>query len=338
MVWGAEEQRNRSRQLSSLFVNREDCYCIQLKHGYTRVEQPLTADVLLQHLKGEVTVGSYQLDMDSRVKWLCFDLDPEQLEDAKTTAQKILAVLLEKEVDSEGNETPRVWPNCIVLEASRYPDPSYHIWVLFLLPVRAKVARWLGLRILEMANLNPKNIEVFPKQEELTADRPFGNFVKLPFGKHQTARKWSRMLDFDTFQPLPLEELESKHGLSFSDEDMATLEGMETKRNVQVTFELPKAFKPLSDGEEEKAVRFLCKYWREGARNQLEMCFLGLCIKKGVSFESAKRIISQVADRTKDAEKQARLDLVAYHYRSRGNVSLKGSSGIREIIREMRLK
>ncbi len=210
MVWGAEEQRNRSRQLSSLFVNREDCYCIQLKHGYTRVEQPLTADVLLQHLKGEVTVGSYQLDMDSRVKWLCFDLDPEQLEDAKTTAQKILAVLLEKEVDSEGNETPRVWPNCIVLEASRYPDPSYHIWVLFLLPVRAKVARWLGLRILEMANLNPKNIEVFPKQEELTADRPFGNFVKLPFGKHQTARKWSRMLDFDTFQPLPLEELESK--------------------------------------------------------------------------------------------------------------------------------
>lgn len=338
MAGGVEEQRNKIQQLSRLFVNREDCYCIQLQRGYTRVEQPLTDDVLLQHLKGEVTVGSYQLDKDSRVKWLCFDLDPEQLEDAKAAAQKILAVLLETEQDGEGNETPRVWPNCIILEASRYPDPSYHIWLLFLIPVRAKVARWPGLRVLEMANVSPKTVEVFPKQEEITADRPFGNFVKLPFGFHQAARKWIRMLDFDTFEPLPLEELESKHGLSFSEKDMATLEGMETKRNVQVTFELPKAFKTLSDREEEKAVQFLCKYWREGARNRLEMYFLGLCLKKGVSFESATRIISQVADRTNDAEKQARLDLVAYHYRNRANVSLKGSSGIREIIREMRLR
>jgi hypothetical protein len=326
------------QQLSRLFVNRVDCYCIQLKQGYARVDQPLTDDVLLRHLKGEVTVGSYQLDKDSRVKWLCFDLDPERLEDAKATAQKILAVLLETQLDSEGNETPRVWPNCIILEASRYPDPSYHIWLLFLLPVKAKVARWLGLRVLEIAAVSPKTVEVFPKQEELTADRPFGNFVKLPFGFHQTARKWSRLLDFETFEPLPLDKLKDKHGLSFSEKDMAELEGMETKRNVQVTFELPKAFKTLSDDEEEKAVRFLCKYWREGARNRLEMYFLGLCLKKGVSFESAKRIISEVCDRTNDDEKQARLELVGYHYKNRLNGPLKGSSGIREIIQEMHLK
>jgi hypothetical protein len=299
------------------------------------VEQSLTDDILLQHLKGEVTVGSYQLDKDSRVKWLCFDLDPERLENAKTTSEGILGVLLETERDSEGNKTPRVSPNCIVLEASRHPDPSYHIWVLFLLHVKAKVARWFGLRVLEMANVSPKTVEVFPKQEEITADRPFGNFVKLPFGFHQVERKWSRMLDFDTFEPLPLEALENKHGLSFSEKHMAKLECMQTKRNVQVTFELPTAFKPLNSAEEERGVQFLCKYWREGARNRLEMYFLGLCLKKGVSFESAKRIISQVADRTNDSEKQARLELVTYHYSNRGNVSLKGSSGIREIIQEM---
>lgn len=338
MAGGAEEQRSGIQQLSRLFVNREDCYCIQLQRGYTRVEQPLTDYVLLQHLKGEVTIGSYQLDKYSRVKWLCFDLDPEHLTDAKATAQEILAVLLETQLDSEGNETPRVWPNCIILEASRYPDPSYHIWLLFLIPVKAKVARWLGLRVLEMVAVSPKTVEVFPKQEEITADRPFGNFVKLPFGFHQAARKWSRMLDFDTFEPLPLEALENKHGLSFSEKDLATLESMETKRNVQVTFEMPKAFKALSDSEEEKATRFLCKYWREGTRNQLEMYFLGLCLKKGVSLESAKRIISEVCDRTNDAEKQARLELVGYHYKNRLNSPLKGSSGIREIIQEMHLK
>ena len=322
--------------LKTLFVNREDCYCVQTEKGYVKIDEPLTDDVLLQHLKGEVTAGSYQLDVNSNVKWLCFDFDPEKLEDSKEAAQRVLAVLLETEEDEEGNKIPRVYPNCIILEASRYPDPSYHIWVLFLLPVKAKVARWLGLRVLEIANVSPKTVEVFPKQEEITADRPFGNFVKLPFGFHQTARKWSRLLDLETFEPLPLDELEDKHGLSFSEKDMATLEGMETKRNVQVAFELPKAFKPLSDSEEEKAVKFLCKYWREGARNQLEMYFIGLCIKEGVSFESVKRIIGSVADRTNDTEKQARLDLVTYHYRNRMNVSLKGSSGIREIIEEMR--
>lgn len=150
--------------LKTLFVNRTDCYCRQLKQGYTRVEQQLTGNVLAQHLKGEVTVGSYQLDMESRVKWLCLDFDPEKLKDPKEAVQKVLAVLFETKKDEDGNEVPRVWPSTVVLEASRYPDPSYHIWVLFLLPVKAKVARWLGLRFLEMANVSPKTVEVFPKQ------------------------------------------------------------------------------------------------------------------------------------------------------------------------------
>lgn len=338
MAEAANQLKEEIQQLSRLFVNREDCYCTQLPKGYTRIGQPLTDLVLLQRLKGKITVGSYQLNTEDYVKWLCFDLDPEHLEDTKATAKQILRVLLEIEQDREGNDVPRVWPNCILLEASRYPDPSYHIWILFLIPIKARVTKWLGLRILEMANVNPKQIEVFPKQDALTPDRPFGNFVKLPFGFHQVERKWSRMLDLTTFEPLPKGELENKHGLSFTEADLFALESMETKRNVQVTFEMPKAFKPITCSEEEKAAQFLCKYWREGTRNQLEMSFLGLCIKKGVSFESAKRIIGEVADRTNDSEKQTRLDLVEYHYRSRACASLKGSSGIREIIQEMHLK
>ena len=220
--------------LKTLFTNRTDCYLIQLQKGYSKVDAPLTDDVLRRHLSGEITVGSYQLDKDSNVKWSCHDIDPEHLDDPKATAQQILDVLLETEKDADGNDIPRVWPSCILLEASRYPDPSYHVWLLFMLPVKAKAARWLGLRILELANLSPKQVEVFPKQDEVTAERPFGNFVKLPFGFHQVEQKWSRLLDFATFEPLPLEKLEEKHGLSFSEKDMAKLESMETKRNVQV--------------------------------------------------------------------------------------------------------
>ncbi len=109
--------------LKDLFVNRTDCYCVQLKQGYSKLPQILTNEILRQHLDGKTTVGSYQLDLNNLVKWLCLDLDPEKLSDPKTTAQQILSILLHKTTDKEGNQTPRIWPNCIILEASRYPTP-----------------------------------------------------------------------------------------------------------------------------------------------------------------------------------------------------------------------
>lgn len=321
--------------LKDLFINRLDCYCVQLKQGYTRIEEPLTDAILESHLKGEKTVGAYQLDSENRVKWLAFDLDPEKLRFPQATAKQILNVLFEKKANVDGKEKPRVRPQSVILEASRYPDPSFHVWILFLVPVKAKVARWLGLRILEMANLTPQQVEVFPKQAELTQDRPYGNFVKLPFGKHQVENKWSRPLDVETFEPLPYSSILDIFGASLSEADLSEIESFETKKHVQTAFKLPKTFKPLSDREEEKAVKFLCKYWREGYRNQLAMFFVGLCLKKGVSYESARHIIEEVADRANDEEKQTRLELVNYHYRNRLNCNLKGASGIREIIEEM---
>jgi hypothetical protein len=135
---------------------------------------------------------------------------------------------------------------------------------------------------------------------------------------------------------LPNSFILDAQGISFSEADIAKIMGFEAKTHVQAAFVLPEKFKPLSDVEKEKAVQFLCKYWKEGIRNRLEMYFLGLYIKKGVSFESTKRIIEEVATRTNDPEKQSRLELVDYHYRNRMNVCLKASSGIREIIEEIR--
>lgn len=313
------------KPLRELFVNRDNTYCLQEKQGYRRIGEPLTDAVLEKHLSGEITAGSYQLSENSLVKWLTFDLDPEVLEQPEATARQIL-----KTVES------RVSQQSVILEASRYPDLSFHIWILFLNPVKAKVARWLGLRILELANLSPKQIEIFPKQTQVTKERPFGNFVKLPLGKHQVANKWSRLLDLETFQPHPNSRILDAVGVTFTDTELAQIEHFETKKNVQKSYALPDNFKPLSDKEEEKSVQFLCKYWKEGARNRLEMYFVGLCIKKGVSLESTKRIIAEVAARTNDPETPSRLELVDYHYKTRLGCPLKASSGIREIIEESR--
>jgi hypothetical protein len=135
------------------------------------------------------------------------------------------------------------------------------------------VARWLGFRCLELAELNPKQVEVFPKQSELSKDRSYGNFVKLPLGVHRKEGKRSRILDHATFEPLPDEPLERFRGLTFSECDLARTLSLKSKANVQIKFNLPSTFKPLSDVEEEKTVEFLCRYWKEGRRNDLEMCF-----------------------------------------------------------------
>ncbi len=322
--------------LKTLFVNRTDCYCIQLKQGYSKISEPLTDQILQQHLDGKTTVGSYQLDTNNLIKWLCLDLDPEKLADPKETAKQILSILMQRIKDKEGNETPRIWPNCIILEASRYPDPSYHIWLLFLIPVQAKAARWLGLRILEMANLNPKQIEVFPKQNELSPERPYGNFVKLPFGKHQVEGKWSRMLDLVTFEPLRIEELENKHGLSFSEADTARMEKMQTKTNVQMSFAPnPPTAKLLTAKDNEQTIQFLMKYWINGYRNEIVISFCGMCIKKGIPHEATRNIIAEVCNRTatSDFDRAEFLAKVDYQYSNRKNITnLKGISGIYEVI------
>jgi len=327
--------------LHSLFVARSDCYAVQLdRGGYVKVEEPLTIEVLTRHLKGDITVGAYQLNGDSFVKWLCFDLDPERLANPREAATKILQVCFEKfrERDPDGCyvERPRIWPSAVLVEASRYPDPSYHIWILFSLPLPAKVARWIGLRILELANLNPREIEVFPKQSELDGARSFGNLVKLPLGFHRVEKKWSRFLDPKAFQPLPSDVLLAAWGISFSEADLTKLLSFEEKKHVQATFSLPENYKPLKSREEERVVQFLAKYWKKGNRNQLELAFLGFCVKKGVSYDSARRIIERICDLTSDEEKASRLKLVDYHYQNRRSLGAKlaGVSGIREVVRE----
>jgi len=280
-------------------------------------------------------VGSYQLNQQSMVKNLIFDMDPETC-DPRESTQRILAACFNNQPKHGLDHRPRVWPKAVLLEASRFPDSSYHVWLLFARPIPAGVARWLGYRLLDLAGLDRKAVEIFPKQDGLTAERPFGNFVKLPLGLHQVAKKWSCLLDFNTFKPLPATCIFDVQGLQFTDEDLEKIQGQLTKTQVKIETNLPRKFESLTNAEEEATVKFLCKYWREGYRNRLEMSFLGLCLKKEVSYESARRIVSEVVSRTGDNEGQSRLELINYHYRNRLNVSLKATSGIREILLELK--
>jgi len=252
------------------FVIRSDVFAVQrAEGGYVKVEAPLTLEVVREHLEGRRTIGVYQLSVDNRVKWLCMDLDPEKLDDPAETAERILGVCMEKQLDKDGVKRPRVWEHSILLEASRYPDSSYHIWILFLVPVPARVARWLGFRLLELAGLSPKHVEVFPKQDAVSDILPYGNLVKLPLGLHQVEQKWSCFLHPETFEPLPGEILLEKVGLSFMEADIKRILDMKDKgvqARLEGAFSQPASptGEPLSSNERRFYADFLCKLWVPG--------------------------------------------------------------------------
>jgi hypothetical protein len=215
MTIESEDGKKLAQVLDRLFVNRHGSYALQQPDGqYYRVDAPLTLKVLGRDLRGELTVGVYQLGKDNTVKWLCFDIDPEHNPDPSETAKKLVQACLENK---------RFYPNSVWLEASRYPDPSFHVWVLFSIPVKAKVAKWLGAQIIKFAEVNPKQLELFPKQTEIDSEG-FGNLVKLPLGFHRVEKKWSKLLDLETFEPLPKTALFDARGVSFSEEDLEKIE------------------------------------------------------------------------------------------------------------------
>jgi hypothetical protein len=184
-----EEDGKIIAKLRELFIARDDTWARQQADGhYVRIRAHLTDNVLYLHLSGEVTVGVYQLNpKTNEVKWICADIDPEGTRDIWGATKRIY-----KESVTLFNS------KAIILEASRYPDPSAHVWVCFK-PIAASLAQTVGKRILEKAET--PEVELFPKQTDIEGG--FGNLVKLPLGLHQREKKWSRILNSDTLDPLP---------------------------------------------------------------------------------------------------------------------------------------
>jgi len=100
-------------------------------------------------------------------------------------------------------ESLREWVNKLVDTLKILAVPSYiefsgskgyHVWVFFTTPVRAEDARRLGGIALGKAQIDFKDVEVFPKQSQTDA---FGNLIKLPLGIHRKTGNRCYFLDKD---------------------------------------------------------------------------------------------------------------------------------------------
>ena len=155
----------RTERYRELFVNRGDAYAVQYEKGYYTVRRPVTQQVVVQHLLGDMTCGWY-CNRGSIVRWGCIDSDDP---DGMLYLQWVNHELTKKDIPS-------------YLEASR--SGRGHLWV-FTEPMPASPLRSFLLSV------GDRQIEVFPKQD-CVPPSSMGSLVRGPLGVHlKSGRRYS---------------------------------------------------------------------------------------------------------------------------------------------------
>ena len=128
-----------------------------------QAKAPVTREVFLRHLQGQQPYGVYLLNED-RTLAAAADFDDQD----PWLPMEFLRQAKQYGIDG-------------YLERSK--SKGWHVWVFFPLPgVVAVKARLVVGAIL--ADIDASGTEVFPKQDRLTGDGHFGNFINAPlFGK-----------------------------------------------------------------------------------------------------------------------------------------------------------
>jgi hypothetical protein len=149
--------------LAQRFIQRWDLHAHQLNDGsYVCVHEPLNVGHLLDHLRGEITLGAYLLDQESQARFVVLDADDAQ-------AWERLGHLARELADED---VPGY------LEESRRGG---HLWLFLAEAVSGREVRAFGKGLLAAHRI--EGVELYPKQDRL-ADGP-GSLIRMPFGMHR---------------------------------------------------------------------------------------------------------------------------------------------------------
>jgi hypothetical protein len=149
--------------LAQRFVQRWDLHARQLDDGsYVCVHEPLNVGHLLDHLRGEITLGAYLLDQERRARFLVLDADDAQ---AWERLGHLARELAEEDVPA-------------YLEASRRGG---HLWLFLAEAVAGREVRAFGKGLLAAHDM--EGVELYPKQDQIV-DGP-GSRIRMPFGMHR---------------------------------------------------------------------------------------------------------------------------------------------------------
>lgn len=120
------------------------------------------------HLTGKHPIGVYPMLNDNTVKWGCVDFD-EGYEESWPDAFNVQAVLKEFGITAWTEKTR---------------SKGWHVWVFLDDWFPSWEVRQALLAACQLVSAPTK--EINPKQDVLSEDKPYGNFVRLPYPGHQT--------------------------------------------------------------------------------------------------------------------------------------------------------
>lgn len=153
-------------KLAETFIHHKDRYPIQLQNGtYITVKQSLSPALLLNHIRGKITLGAYALDINSQAQWICIDADTDE---QWYKLHKLTFDLTQSNIP-------------VYRELSRRGG---HLW-LFTPKIAGSVARQFAKQLL--AEHQIEDVEIYPKQDKLKTGP--GSLVRLPFGIHRKSGK-----------------------------------------------------------------------------------------------------------------------------------------------------
>ena len=152
------------RLFKSFFTGLDNVYgTYDLDTGKVRqVKEPVTDQVLLNHLTGRQSYGVYLL-VDDKIRALAVDFDQDDL----FLPVNFLVIA-------------RDYGLPVYIERSK--SKGFHVWMFFDGSVTASKARLVAKKIL--SDIGLPGTEIFPKQDRLDKNVSYGNFINAPlFGR-----------------------------------------------------------------------------------------------------------------------------------------------------------
>ena len=192
--------------LRILFVNRQDQYLQTAGDSWRWSSEPLTRDIIQDHLEGDITIGVPELDRNGLTKFVAVDIDgPDHAVD--TIDDKVQRL---KDTVASAN---KLLQQAILFV---HTGNGVHVFMFFdqKAPGSALKEHFL-VPLLERAGFHvqgdlffdgdTKLGEIFPRKDSL-AEGETGYAIRLPLGKHQNGN-WSTIMhdkELDDIVPVRL--------------------------------------------------------------------------------------------------------------------------------------
>lgn len=171
--------------LSRVVVRRDVYGAYQSDGGQFTEKAPVTRALLIRHFRGEITIGLHSISTDGRCLTVAWDIDAHGVAADRAANWRCASRVTQLCAD--------LGLTALIFDSDG--KGGFHVRVFFKKPVAAAVAYWLCERVKVALEAEGFTVpEAFPKQGELTLDRPYGSWLRL-FGRHHKRPHWTRIYD-----------------------------------------------------------------------------------------------------------------------------------------------